>query len=72
MTYPSPTPLSNIPEASVPRTGTPKYKWDDPPGISVSRKGPSHAHFLWRPQPDLNRCCRRERPVSWTWLDDGD
>ena len=26
----------------------------------------------WRPQPDLNRCCRRERPVSWTWLDDGD
>ena len=27
---------------------------------------------LWRPQPDLNRCCRRERPMSWTWLDDGD
>jgi hypothetical protein len=26
----------------------------------------------WRPQPDLNRCYRRERPVSWTWLDDGD
>ena len=26
----------------------------------------------WRPQPDLNRCCRRERPVSWTGLDDGD
>ncbi len=26
----------------------------------------------WRPQPDLNRRCRRERPVSWTWLDDGD
>ncbi len=26
----------------------------------------------WRPQPDLNRCCRRERPMSWTWLDDGD
>ncbi len=26
----------------------------------------------WRPQPDLNRCCRRERPVSWTRLDDGD
>jgi hypothetical protein len=26
----------------------------------------------WRPQPDLNRCRRRERPVSWTWLDDGD
>ena len=22
--------------------------------------------FIWRPQPDLNRCCRRERPVSWT------
>ena len=28
--------------------------------------------FIWRPQPDLNRCCRRERPVSWTRLDDGD
>jgi hypothetical protein len=28
--------------------------------------------LLWRPQPDLNRCYRRERPVSWTWLDDGD
>jgi prevent-host-death family protein len=21
-----------------------------------------------RPQPDLNRCCRRERPMSWTWV----
>ena len=27
---------------------------------------------MWRPRPDLNRCCRRERPMSWTWLDDGD
>ena len=28
--------------------------------------------IIWRPQPDLNRCCRRERPVSLAWLDDGD
>ncbi len=27
---------------------------------------------IWRPQRDLNSCRRRERPVSWTWLDDGD
>ncbi len=28
--------------------------------------------ITWRPQPDLNRCCRRERPVSLARLDDGD
>jgi hypothetical protein len=33
---------------------------------------PNPLIYLWRPQPDLNRCCRRERPVSWTRLDDGD
>ena len=26
----------------------------------------------WRPRRDLNPCCRRERPVSWARLDDGD
>jgi hypothetical protein len=28
--------------------------------------------ICWRPRRDLNSCRRRERPVSWTWLDDGD
>ena len=27
---------------------------------------------LWRPRRDLNPCYRRERPVSWAELDDGD
>ena len=26
----------------------------------------------WRPRRDLNPCRRRERPVSWARLDDGD
>ena len=26
----------------------------------------------WRPRRDLNPCRKRERLVSWTWLDDGD
>ena len=31
--------------------------------------GPS---IFWRPLPDLNRCRRRERAVSWAGLDEGD
>ncbi len=27
---------------------------------------------IWRPLPDLNRCRRRERAVSWARLDEGD
>ena len=28
--------------------------------------------MVWRPRRDLNPCYRRERPVSWAELDDGD
>ena len=28
--------------------------------------------MIWRPRRDLNPCYRRERPVSWAELDDGD
>jgi hypothetical protein len=38
--------------------------------LCICSKSPVWIH--WRPQPDSNRCCRRERPVSWTGLDDGD
>ncbi len=40
-----------------------------PPG---GNQGVISYWIRWRPQRDLNPCCRRERPVSWTWLDDGD
>jgi hypothetical protein len=29
-------------------------------------------NIFWRPQGDSNPCRRRERPVSWAGLDDGD
>src|SRR5262245_7026474 len=32
----------------------------------------SNYQNLWRPRRDLNPCYRRERPVSWAELDDGD
>ena len=41
----------------------------------MSTKGASMLAFFdfyWRPQGDLNPCYRRERPMSWTGLDDGD
>ncbi len=31
-----------------------------------------NAEGIWRPRRDLNPCYRRERPVSWAGLDDGD
>jgi site-specific DNA recombinase len=34
--------------------------------------GKSDLFDIWRPLPDLNRCRRRERAVSWAGLDEGD
>jgi hypothetical protein len=40
--------------------------------IKKARESSQAINFNWRPQRDLNPCCRRERPVSWARLDDGD
>ncbi len=44
---------------------------------SQKKKLSTHQEVLsfnsdWRPLPDLNRCRRRERAVSWARLDEGD
>ncbi len=36
------------------------------------KKGNDSKDVSWRPRRDLNPCRRRERPVSWARLDDGD
>jgi hypothetical protein len=38
---------------------------------TFSDEGAKYAE-VWRPRRDLNPCCRRERPMSWARLDDGD
>ena len=37
-----------------------------------NRKRNGSRDVSWRPRRDLNPCRRRERPVSWARLDDGD
>ncbi len=55
------------------------FKVGDTVGDDIFRIENGHPQLLvsarfykWRPQGDLNPCRRRERPVSWTRLDDGD
>ncbi len=70
---------------SVAADPVPWRAYRDVPGLTVGmglpqRKGEKSPHesfswgqrLAWRPQGDLNPCYRRERPVSWTELDDGD
>ena len=40
--------------------------------IALQNKHLFEFNKRWRPQGDSNPCRRRERPVSWTRLDDGD
>src|SRR5688572_1162212 len=42
-----------------------------PPRVKVGRRQPWQGDS-WRPQRDSNPRYRRERPVSWAGLDDGD
>ena len=37
-----------------------------------TRKALQNKSLSKRPRRDLNPCCRRERPMSWARLDDGD
>ncbi len=46
-------------------------------GLEAARDPAAQGRFSpmegkWRPRRDLNPCRRRERPVSWARLDDGD
>jgi hypothetical protein len=42
------------------------------PRVHKNRKALQNNSVEWRPRRDLNPCYRRERPVSWAGLDDGD
>src|SRR5215510_16212481 len=46
-------------------------EWCTKPGLPLKRTALPKKIF-WRPRRDLNPCCRRERPMSWARLDDGD
>ncbi len=65
----------DVPNPAIERDVVPLEKRDAqtwPQKSGVTKWKLPNDNKNWRPQPDLNRCCRRERPMSWTWLDDGD
>jgi hypothetical protein len=51
---------------------TPERDVVEPETETLSDEGVLRSRDYWRPRRDLNPCCRRERPVSWARLDDGD
>ena len=63
--------LALLTEAAAP-TEQPEHQVKPRPRRGKVAVGGETPKRMERPRRDLNPCCRRERPVSWARLDDGD